>query len=65
MGQEDHKTAASKATSVLNEVGNFREALTLARLGTRSILASFVKVFPEFKLEHGPKGGASYISLTT
>ena len=63
-GQEDHKTAASKATSVLNEVGNFREALTLARLGAKCILASFVKVFPEFKLEHGPKGGASYVSLT-
>ena len=45
-GQEDHKTAASKATSVLNEVGNFREALALARLGTKSILASFVKNFP-------------------
>ena len=47
----------------MNEVGNFREALKLAQVGTKSILASFVKVFPEFKLENGPKGGASYVSL--
>ena len=61
--QEDQKTATSKATRILNEVGNFREALKLAGLSTQSILVSFVKAFPEFKLEHGPKGGASYVSL--
>ena len=59
----DHRTAASKATKVLNEVGDFKEALKLARISTTSILVRFCKSFPEFKLEHGPKGGASYISL--
>ena len=61
--QEDQKTATSKATRILNEVGKFREALKLAGLSTQSILVSFAKAFPEFKLEHGPKGGASYVSL--
>ena len=61
--QEDQKAATSKATKVLTDFGPFREAIQQAGLSTKAILASFVKTFPEFKLEHGPKGGASYISL--
>ena len=61
--QEDQRTATSKATKVLNEVGDFRKALTLANLSTKSVFVSFVKVFPEFKLSTSAKGGAAYISL--
>ena len=61
--QPDNKTAASKASNVLNEVGDSREAMKLAGLSTTSVLVSFVKVFPDFKLEHGPRGGASYVTL--
>ena len=61
--QEDHRTAASKAHRVLSEVGEIKEAVQLAGLSTKSVIASFVSVFPEFKLETPKKGGAAYVSL--
>ena len=61
--QEDHRTAASKAHRVLSQVGEIKEAVQLAGLSTKSVIASFVSVFPECKLETPKKGGAAYVSL--
>jgi len=42
----DHRVAASKAHSVLSEIGDIKQAVQLAGLATDKVIASFVKVFP-------------------
>ena len=44
-------------------MGDIKEAVSLARLSTKSVIASFVGVFPEFKLVTPKKGGAAYVEL--
>ena len=55
--------AASKAHSVLSEIGDIKQAVQLAGLATDKVIASFVKVFPEFKMITTAKGGATYVEL--
>ena len=46
MAKPDHRVAASKAHSVLSEIGDIKQAVQLAGLATDKVIASFVKVFP-------------------
>ena len=64
LAKPDHRVAASKAHSVLSEVGNIKQAVQLAGLATDKVIASFVKVFPEFKMVTSAKGGATYVELS-
>ena len=64
VGQPDNRTTATKAHQVLSQVGDIKEAVRLAGLSQRAVIASFVGAFPDlFKLETPPSGGASHVSL--
>ncbi|OYV32738.1 MAG: hypothetical protein B7Z80_26035 [Rhodospirillales bacterium 20-64-7] len=54
------------AAALYNEIakqGDFRKDMELAGLPTKAVIASFVKAFPQFKLETTAKGGASHVAL--
>ena len=60
--------AAKRATAArfyqeLASVGDLREALREVGLPVKTSVASFVRAFPEFKLEVPANGGTSYVSL--
>ena len=63
--KEDRRDYASALHRVLSTDGyNIREAVQLAGLSTKSVIASFVNAFPEkFKLITAKGGGASYVQL--
>ena len=64
VGQADNRTTAGKAHQVLSQVGDIKEAVRLAGLSQKAVIASFVGAFPDlFKLETPPRGGASYVAL--
>ena len=48
---------------MLSEIGDIKQAVQLAGLATDKVIASFVKVFPEFKMITTAKGGATYVEL--
>jgi hypothetical protein len=54
------------AATLYNELakqGEFRKDMELAGLPTKAVVASFVKAFPQFKLETSAKGGANHVAL--
>lgn len=64
-GKEDRKDYASNLHKVLSTPPyNIREAVQLAGLSTKSVIASFVQAFPtQFKLVTSKKGGTSFVEL--
>ena len=60
---EAKKTTAARFAQELASVGDLKEALKEAGLPTKTAVASFVKAFPEFKMEVPANGGTSYVSL--
>ena len=63
--KEDRRDYASNLHKILSHDGyNVKEAIQLAGLSTKSVIASFVKVFPDkFKLVTAKKGGTSFVEL--
>jgi hypothetical protein len=62
------KVAGGRATAArfaqeLSTRGDLKEALRQARLPTKTTIASFVKAFPDFKVDVPPSGGTAYVSL--
>ena len=64
-GKEDRRDHASALHRVLSTDGyNIREAVQLAGLSTKSVIASFVNAFPtRFKLVTPRSGGSSFVEL--
>jgi hypothetical protein len=60
---EAKKTTAARFAQELASVGDLKEALKEAGLPTKTAVASFVKAFPEFKMDVPASGGTSYVSL--
>ena len=62
--REDRRDYSSKFVHVLSAVGDLKEALRSARLGTKTTVATFVHVFPDvFRLVVPKKGGSSFVEL--
>ena len=63
--KEDRRDYASNLHKALSRDGyNIREAVQLAGLSTKSVIASFVRAFPnKFKLVTAKKGGTSFVEL--
>ena len=64
-GKEDHRDYASNLHKVLSTPPySIKEAVQLAGLSTKSVIASFVQAFPaQFKLVTSKKGGTSFVEL--
>jgi hypothetical protein len=62
-GLEGERTTAARFARELASVGDLKEALKEAGLPTKTAVASFVKAFPEFKMEVPANGGTSYVGL--
>ena len=63
--KEDRRDYSSNLHKVLSQGGfNIKEAVQLAGLSTKSVMASFAGAFPQkFKMVTPKKGGASFIEL--
>ena len=63
--KEDRRDHPSNLHKVLSSDGyNIRDAVHLAGLSTKSVIASFVNAFPaKFKLVTPKKGGSSFVEL--
>ena len=63
--KEDRRDYASNLHKALSHDGyNIREAVQLAGLSTKSVIASFVQAFPnKFRLVTAKKGGNSFVEL--
>ena len=63
--KENKRDYASNLHRVLSKNGyNIRNAVRLAGLSTKTVIASFVKAFPtKFKIVTPKKGGASFVQL--
>ena len=62
--REDRRDYSSKFVHVLSAVGDLKEALRSAHLGTKTTVATFVHVFPDvFRLVVPKKGGSSFVEL--
>ena len=63
-GKEDKRDYASKFYNALTQVGNVKEAMKLANLGTKYPVATFVQAFPDvFKLVSPKTGGSAFVEL--
>ena len=61
---EDRRDYSSKFFHALSAVGDLKEALKSADLGTKTAVATFVHVFPDvFRLVAPKKGGSSFVEL--
>ena len=61
--KENKRVSAARFAQELGSVGDLKEALKKAGLSAKTTAATFVKAFPEFRLEVPASGGASYVSL--
>jgi hypothetical protein len=60
---EAKRTTAARFAQELASAGDLKEALKEAGLPAKTAVASFVKAFPEFKMDVPANGGTSYVSL--
>ena len=62
--REDQRASSSEFYKELEAIGNPKEAVRLAKLDTRAVVASFVRAFPDvFNLVTSKKGGHSFVEL--
>ena len=62
--REDRRASSSEFYRELEAIGNPKEAVRLAKLDTKAVVASFVRAFPDvFNLVTSNKGGHSFVEL--
>ena len=62
-GQEGKRATAARFYRELASVGDIKKELREAGLPTKTSVSSFVKAFPNFKLEVPANGGTAFVSL--